>query len=131
MRRSAGTPLRRTESQLQTVDTLNAEMRRARRSAEKIFCLCVTLRSLRLCVWSAFRSKRWRATAVQDAGAFSGDDRISRSVVECASPGAFGGVCGLSRRNPMKTEVKGEGGLVASACHAEVDVGGSETQAEA
>jgi len=30
--------------------------------------------------------ERRRAAAVQDAGAFSGDDRISRSVVECASP---------------------------------------------
>jgi hypothetical protein len=30
--------------------------------------------------------KRWRATAVQDAGARLGDSRLARSVLECASP---------------------------------------------
>ena len=30
--------------------------------------------------------KRWRATAVRDAGAFASDPRTSRSVLECASP---------------------------------------------
>jgi len=39
-------------------DKINAETRRARRSAEKIFCLCATLRSLHLCVWFAFQSKQ-------------------------------------------------------------------------
>jgi hypothetical protein len=32
------------------------------------------------------RRKRWRATAVQDAGALANDPRISRSVLDCASP---------------------------------------------
>ena len=30
--------------------------------------------------------KRWRATAVQDAGALADDDRTARSVLDCASP---------------------------------------------
>jgi hypothetical protein len=30
--------------------------------------------------------KRWRATAVQDAGAFHDDSQTPRSVMECASP---------------------------------------------
>jgi hypothetical protein len=30
--------------------------------------------------------KRWRATAVQDAGALTGAERTARSVMECASP---------------------------------------------
>src|ERR1039458_6113325 len=30
--------------------------------------------------------KRWRATAVQDAGALTDDHRIARSVLDCASP---------------------------------------------
>jgi hypothetical protein len=35
------------------------------------------------------KRKRWRATAVQDAGAFSNGLRTSRSVLDCASPSAF------------------------------------------
>ena len=30
--------------------------------------------------------KRWRATAVQDAGAWAEDSRIARSVLECPPP---------------------------------------------
>ena len=33
--------------------------------------------------------KRWRATAVQDAGALADDPRTARSVLECGSPCIF------------------------------------------
>ena len=37
-------------------------------------------------VVSARNEKRWRATAVQDAGAFPDASRNARSVLECATP---------------------------------------------
>jgi hypothetical protein len=39
-------------------------------------------------LWAGFmrHEKRWRATAVQDAGALPIDYRTARSVLECASP---------------------------------------------
>ena len=40
---------------------------------------------MRLNSWCAVE-KRWRATALQNAGALTGDERTARSVLECASP---------------------------------------------
>ena len=37
--------------------------------------------------WSG--KKRWRATALQDAGALTDDHRAARSVVECTGPPAL------------------------------------------
>jgi hypothetical protein len=39
--------------------------------------------------------KRWRTTALQDAGALTGSPRMTRSVLECASPLAL---CSVSAR---------------------------------
>jgi hypothetical protein len=41
---------------------------------------------LNFCAGFVRGEKRWRATALQDAGALTEDHRIARSVLECASP---------------------------------------------
>ena len=62
----------------------------------------------------ALNRKRWRATAVQDAGAFSNGLRTSRNVLDCASPLALflresaGGTGKAARCRPRRTEVKAE-----------------------
>jgi hypothetical protein len=46
--------------------------------------------------------KRWRATAVQDAGALAEDERTTRSVLECASPLALWRVTELNAKSPRR-----------------------------
>src|ERR1035437_180785 len=60
-----------------------------------------------------WNKNRWRATAVQDAGALHDDSRTARSVLECASPLALWDRARGKRETVGKVE-RGRRGRVAA-----------------